>query len=123
MPTYKVTAPGFYGDKYYHPEGKRQVLTTSKPFTKGAKSKNPMPSWLSDMPKESDALKKKREALEKAQAELDAEEAGPATPGTAAAALQQGVSTQEQVAVASSEGDGQDTSFLDKTKDSVVETI
>ena len=122
MPTYKVIAPGFHGDKYYHPEGKRQVLTTDKPFTK----KNKMPSWLSEMPKESDALKKKREALEKAQADLDAEEAGPATPGTpgtAAAALQQGVSTQEQVAVASSEGDGQETSFLDKTKDSVVETI
>jgi len=117
MPTYKVTAPGFHGDKYYHPEGKRQVLTTSKPFTKGAKSKNPMPSWLSDMPKESAALKKKREALEKAQADLDAEEAGPA------AALQQGASTQEQVAVASSEGDGQETSFLDKSKDGVVETI
>ena len=121
MPTYKVIAPGFHGDKYYHPEGKRQVLTTDIPFT-GKKGKNPMPSWVTDMPKESAVLKKKREALEKAQADLDAEEAGPATPGTAAA-LQQGVSTQEQVAVASSEGDGQETSFLDKSKDSVVETL
>ena len=119
MPTYKVIAPGFYDDKYYHPEGKRQVLTTDKPFTK----KNKMPSWVTKMPKESAALKKKRETLEKAQADLDAEEAGPATPGTAAAALQQGVSTQEQVAVASSEGDSQEASFLDKPKDGVVETI
>ena len=118
MPTYKVIAPGFHGDKYYHPEGKRQVLITDKPFKKAN-----MPSWLSEMPKESDALKKKREALEQAQADLDAEEAGPATPGTAAAALQEGVSTQEQVAVASSEGDSQEASFLDKPSDSVVETI
>lgn len=104
MPTYKVIAPGFHGDKYYHPEGKRQVLTTDKPFT-GKKGKNPMPSWLSDIPKESDVLKKKREALEKAQAELDQEKAD---------------QDKDAIATAASEGDGQETSFLDKVKNAVT---
>lgn len=71
MPQYKVNAPGFYDSKLYDPEGKRPVLYVDKPFTK----KNPMPSWVSEMPKESAGLKKKREALEKAQVNLDAEKA------------------------------------------------
>ena len=71
MPIYKVIAPGFHNDLFYHPEGKRNILETDKPFTK----KNPMPSWLSEMPEESEALKAKREAYEKAQAELEAEKA------------------------------------------------
>ena len=57
MPSYKVKAPGFYNGKFYHPEGKRPVLHTDKPFPKKS-----MPSWLSDMPKESAAVKAKREA-------------------------------------------------------------
>jgi len=68
MPQYKVIAPGFHESKYYHPEGKRQVLHTDKPFKKGK-----LPSWLSEMPKESAALKKKREAQEASQVEADKE--------------------------------------------------
>jgi hypothetical protein len=123
MPTYKVIARGFHGDKLYDPEGKRKTLTTDKPFTKGAKSKNPIPSWLSEMPEESPAIKEKREALTKAKADL-ADAKNPATPGTAAAALQQGVSDQEQIAIASTEGDGADASFLGgNTANSNVETL
>ena len=33
MPTYKVKARGFFDGKLYDPEGKRQTLTTDKPFT------------------------------------------------------------------------------------------
>lgn len=105
MSTYKVIAPGFYGDKYYHPEGKRKTLTTDKPFTKGKKSKNPIPSWLSEMPKESDALKAKREAYEKAGQEL---------------AEKKAEEDKTAIATAASEGDGQDTSFLDKVKNVVT---
>ena len=67
MPRYKVIAPGFANGMLYKPNGKRSVLHTDKPFTK----KNPMPSWLTDMPKESEAVRKKREAQEKSQAEAD----------------------------------------------------
>jgi len=101
MPQYKVIAPGFYNDMLYHPEGKRQTLHTDKPFTK----KNKMPSWLSEMPKESPALKKKREAqevLDKAAAELKAEQ------------------DKDAIATAASEGDGQETSFLDKVKNAAT---
>ena len=69
MPRYKVIAPGFANGMLYNPEGKRRVLNTDKPFTK----KNPMPSWLADMPKESDAACKKREAQEASQAETDSD--------------------------------------------------
>ncbi|MCK4518436.1 hypothetical protein KAT92_06670 [Candidatus Babeliales bacterium] len=71
MPRYKVIAPGFYDGKLYNPEGKRRVLNTDKPFTK----KNPMPSWLADTPKESEAVRKKREAQETSQAEADSAKA------------------------------------------------
>ena len=70
MPQYKVTAPGFHDGKYYHPEGKRRVLTTDKPY-----KKKEMPSWLTDMPKESAAVKVKREAQEASQTAADAEKA------------------------------------------------
>lgn len=41
MATYKVIAPGFYDGLVYSPTGKRQVLTTEKPF-----AKDKQPSWL-----------------------------------------------------------------------------
>lgn len=63
MPTtYKVTAPGFHGGHYYHPEGKRKTLTVDKPF-----KKKEMPKWLIEMPEESIALATKREAQEKSR--------------------------------------------------------
>jgi len=62
MPQYKVIAPGFFQDLYYHPEGKRKVLHTDEPFTQ----KNPLPSWLTEMPKETSAAKSKRKAKDKA---------------------------------------------------------
>lgn len=111
MPRYKVIAPGFYNDLFYSPEGKRPYLNTAKPFTK----KNPMPSWLTDMPKESAGLKAKREAYEKAQADLNAAKAE---------------ADAEDIKNASTEGEGEAVSFLDKAKDFVnggssknVETI
>jgi len=65
MPSYKVTAPGFFDGKLYSPEGKRPILYTDTPFSK----KNPMPSWLEEMSsKESTAARKKHEAQEKADA-------------------------------------------------------
>jgi len=67
MPQYKVISPGFFNGELYSPEGKRSVLNTPKPFTK----KNPMPSWLSEMPKESDAAKAKREKYEASQKAAD----------------------------------------------------
>lgn len=70
MPSYKVTARGFFNGHIYDPEGKRRVLTVDKPFTK----KN-MPSWVTDMPKESEAVRRKREAQEASQAAADAEKA------------------------------------------------
>lgn len=69
MPRYKVIAPGFANGKMYKPNGKRSVLNTDKPFNK----KNPMPSWLAEMPKESAAVRKKREAAEASQNETDTE--------------------------------------------------
>lgn len=68
MPTYKVIAPGFFEGRHYHPEGKRSVLITAKPFNKvdlkkpKKKVNNPIPSWLIDMPEETAIVKKKREA-------------------------------------------------------------
>jgi hypothetical protein len=102
MPLYKVIAPGFYDSKYYHPEGKRNVLYTDKPFSE----KNPMPSWLTDMPEESEVVKAKREAFEAAQAEL---------------AAAQVAEDKEDIANASSTGDGVDSSFLTETDDSLVD--
>lgn len=95
MPRYKVKSPGFYNGKLYDPEGKRPVLETDKPFTR----KNPMPKWLGDMPKESAELKAKREAYEKAAADLNAEKA------------QQ---DSKDINAASTEGDGEKPSFIDK---------
>lgn len=68
MTRYKVKSPGFYNGEYYDPTGKRSVLTTEKPFNK----KNPIPSWLAEMPKESEAVRKKREAQEKREADFNA---------------------------------------------------
>jgi len=70
MPSYKVIAPGFYDSKLYDPEGKRKVLTVDKPFNKKNK-----PSWVGDMPKESAAVKKKREAQEASQQAAAADKA------------------------------------------------
>jgi len=105
MPTYKVIAPGFYDGKLYDPEGKRKTLTTDKPFTK-KKGKNPLPSWLTEMPKESEAVRKKREAQKSSQKDADEQ------------------STEEQVALASTEGDAQEASFIGETAgNSNVETL
>lgn len=101
MPQYKVLEKGFHGGKIYDPNGKRPVLTTDKPFTK----KNPMPKWLGPMPKESAALKAKREAAEKAQAELTKAQAE---------------SDEEELKAASTEGGEGETSFLTKVKDAVT---
>jgi len=67
MPRYKVISPGFIDGRMYSPDGKRDVYDTAKPFTK----KNPMPSWLTEMPKESEAVRKKREAQEASQTAAD----------------------------------------------------
>lgn len=108
MPRYKVTARGFYDGKLYDPLGKRPVLDTDKPFTK----KNPMPSWVTEMPKESAALKAKREAAEKAQAALDKAKAE---------------EDAEELKAASSEGnEGESASFMGDDaagKKSNVETL
>lgn len=61
MPQYKVISKGFYNGQIYDPEGKRRVLNTDLPF-----KKDKLPSWLAEMPKETDAAKKKRESVEKA---------------------------------------------------------
>lgn len=100
MPQYKVLEPGFYNGMVYDPNGKRPVLTTDKPFTKN----NPIPSWLGPMPEESAGLKAKREAYEKAQAELDAAKAE---------------QDAEELKAASTEGGGE-TSFFGKMKDAVT---
>jgi len=70
MPSYKVIAPGFFDGKMYDPEGKRNVLHTDKPF-----KKKEMPSWLAEMPKETEAVRKKREAQEASAAAAEAEKA------------------------------------------------
>jgi hypothetical protein len=72
MPSYKVTAPGFFNGKMYAPNGKRDVLHTDKPFNK---KNNPMPSWVTEMPKESEAVRKKREAQEASQKAADGKKA------------------------------------------------
>jgi len=71
MPSYKVIAPGFFNGKFYSPEGKRPVLHTDKPFSK----KNPLPSWLSAMTKESAAAKAKRESQAISQDAADKQKA------------------------------------------------
>lgn len=102
MPSYKVIKPGFFGGKFYHPEGKRPVLFSSKPF-----SKKDMPSWLSQMPKESAAVKAKREAQEESRAAAEAAKAE---------------QDRNEIAHASTAGDAVDTSFIDKAGSS-VETL
>lgn len=62
MPQYKVIAPGFHKGQLYKPNSKRDVLRRDKPYTK----KDPMPSWLAEMPQETEAARKKREKKEKA---------------------------------------------------------
>lgn len=64
MPSYKVIAPGFFGGQQYHPEGKRDVLHTDKPFPK-KDGKELIPSWLKSIKAETAAEKKKRIAAEK----------------------------------------------------------
>ena len=105
MPSYKVLKRGFFNGRLYDPEGKRTVLTTDKPF-----SKKNMPSWLAPMPKESESARKKREAQEAKQAAADAEKAE---------------QDKEDIANASTEGDGAETSFIGKVDDagSNVETL
>lgn len=71
MYRYEVTAPGFFGGRLYHPTGKRQVLETDVPFKKGK-----LPSWVTEMPKESSAVRVKREAQAESQAAADAEQHG-----------------------------------------------
>jgi hypothetical protein len=158
MPKYKVISPGFYEGKYYHPEGKRPVLHTDKPFTK----KNPMPAWLTAIPDEDAAVKAKRKsqeasvkaaiesltesvteaeaalesanvALESAESDEDKKEAeanvyaAQLNLDNTNAALDsinpkdEEVSTQDQVAVASTETnpDGEGTSFISKVVNAV----
>ncbi len=103
MPSYKVRSRGFFNGKLYDPEGKRPILFTDKPF-----SKKSMPSWLTSMPKESAAVKAKREAQEVSQAEADTEKAE---------------QDQNDIAHASTEGDAAETSFIDKATDGAVETL
>lgn len=94
MPRYKVIARGFHDKKLYDPEGKRKFLDTPKPFPK-----KKLPSWLAEMPKESTAVKNKREAQEESRQAADAEQ-------------------DEQNAE-----DIQEASFLGEGESSVVETI
>lgn len=105
MPVYKVIAPGFFKGEYYHPEGKRSVLHTDKPFTTGKKGKNPLPSWLIPMPKESEAVRKKREAQEVSQKAADE---------------QKMADDLNEVNIASTEGDGAEASFLGKIANAVT---
>jgi len=102
MPSYKVKSPGFFGGKYYHPEGKRPVLFTDKPF-----SKKTMPSWLAAMPKESAAVREKREAQEASQVSASAEKAE---------------QDANDIAHASTEGDAAEALFIGKAGSS-VETL
>jgi hypothetical protein len=70
MPKYKVTAPGYHGGHLYHPEGKRKVLITDKPF-----SKKNMPSWVKLMKSETAEEKEARKAKEAAESKEAAEKA------------------------------------------------
>lgn len=65
MPRYKVKAPGFFGGKMYHPEGKRPILHVDKPFTE-----KDMPSWVEEMPDETAEETEAR--LQREAAEADA---------------------------------------------------
>lgn len=109
MPSYKVKTPGFFNGEYYHPKGKRPVLHTDKPF-----SKKDMPTWLVPLPKESAAVKAKREAQKESQAVADTEK------------VEQ---DKNDIANASTEGGAVDASFLGKSSDqpgktgSSVETL
>lgn len=69
MPSYKVIAPGYFNGHIYDPKGKRPVLHTDTPF-----KKKEMPSWLAEMPEESAAVRKKREAQEASAAAAAAEQ-------------------------------------------------
>lgn len=100
MPRYKVTAPGFFNGEYYHPEGKRKVLSTDKPFPK-----KKLPSWLIAMPPESEVVKKKREQREEAE---QRENENMVSAG------------HKDISEASSTGDGKEASFLSKTLDKMT---
>jgi len=103
MPTYKVISRGFFDGRMYDPEGKRSILHTDKPF-----SKKEIPSWLTPIPKESDAVKAKRKSQEVSQASADVEK-----------------SKQDKmdIANASTVGDGAESSFITRLPGSVVETL
>ncbi len=106
MPRYKVIAPGFFDGRLYHPDGKRPVLDTAKPFPK-----KKMPSWLTLMPAESEAVKEKRELQE--LSEKDAVD-------------QKIADDQNDISGASSQGAGEAQSFLSEGEpgsDDIVETI
>lgn len=100
MPRYKVISPGFHDSKYYHPEGKRPVLETAKPFPK-----KKMPAWLAPMPAESAAVKEKRERYEAEEKHTNEHMVA---------------SGHKDVAKASSTGDGKAASFLDKVVEKVT---
>ena len=100
MPQYKVIATGFYGGKLYSPEGKRSVLHTDKPFPK-----KKLPSWLAEMPTETDAVRKKREAQEASRKTAAAEKAE---------------QDQTDINNASTTGEGEVVSFLGKIVDKVT---
>ena len=68
MPRYKVLKPGFYSDRLYDPNGKRNELTTDKPL-------DPCPSWLESIKEESATARKKREAADAKAAKEAADKA------------------------------------------------
>lgn len=105
MPIYKVIAKGFFNGEFYDPNGKRSTLTTNKPFTK----KNPMPSWLSEMPDEPEAVKRKRAEQEKSRKAAEKQ------------AKKQAKEQVKEIAAASTEGEGESADFM--AKGSSVETL
>lgn len=89
--SYKVKSVGFFNGHMYDPNGKRPVLTVDEPL-----KKENFPSWLEPEPIKSVKKTAKKKTAKKEK------------------------STQEQVAEASSVGDGAEASFLDSNK---VETL
>ena len=66
MPQYKVKSVGFFNNRMYDPEGKRQVLYVDDAF-------KDVPSWLELMKPETEAQKKRRTANEKKKSQETAE--------------------------------------------------
>lgn len=72
MPRYIVTKPGFFKGQLYEPHGRRPFLDVEVPFDPiDEPNKNPMPSWVKEMPPESVELRKARMEAEEAQRKLD----------------------------------------------------